>query len=80
MFNLECKLEQELGWQLVFLDNENDLLLVGDDPWEVFVSTVRAIRILSPAEVFFYRNEGDSGAMYASDSGLTSVQHQLDGN
>ncbi|CAM6003018.1 unnamed protein product [Sphagnum balticum] len=80
MFNLECKLEQELGWQLVFLDNENDLLLVGDDPWEVFVSTVRAIRILSPAEVFFYRNEGDSGAMYGSDSGLTSVQHQLDGN
>jgi hypothetical protein len=80
MFNLECKLEQELGWQLVFLDNENDLLLVGDDPWEVFVSTVRAIRILSPAEVFFYRNEGDSAAMYGSNSGLTSVQHQLDGN
>jgi hypothetical protein len=40
MFNLECKLEQELGWQLVFLDNENDLLLVGDDPWE-YVSLTR---------------------------------------
>jgi len=44
------------------------------------VSTVRAIRILSPVEVFFYRNEGDSAAMYGSNSGLTSVQHQLDGN
>ncbi|CAK9855900.1 unnamed protein product [Sphagnum jensenii] len=53
MFNLECQLDQDLGWKLVFLDNEDDLLLVGDDPWEVFVSTVRAIRILSPAEVSF---------------------------
>lgn len=34
MFNLECQLDQEHGWQLVFRDNEDDLLLVGDDPWE----------------------------------------------
>jgi hypothetical protein len=34
MFNLEGQLEQKHGWQLVFADNENDLLLVGDDPWE----------------------------------------------
>jgi hypothetical protein len=34
MFNLEGQLEQSSGWQLVFLDNENDILLVGDDPWE----------------------------------------------
>jgi len=34
MFNLEGQLDQNLGWQLVFTDNEDDLLLVGDDPWE----------------------------------------------
>lgn len=34
MFNLEGQLEQKHGWKLVFVDNENDLLLVGDDPWE----------------------------------------------
>lgn len=22
------------GWQIVFVDNENDTLLLGDDPWE----------------------------------------------
>lgn len=22
------------GWQLVFVDRENDVLLLGDDPWE----------------------------------------------
>ncbi len=38
MFNLECQLDQDLGWKLVFLDNENDLLLVGDDPWEYVIT------------------------------------------
>lgn len=36
LFNLEGLLDdpQRSGWQLVFVDNENDTLLVGDDPWE----------------------------------------------
>jgi hypothetical protein len=65
---------------MVKLQHLDQIILLVAWCYRVFVSTVRAIRILSPAEVFFYRNEGDSGAMYGSDSGLTSVQHQLDGN
>ncbi len=38
MFNLECQLDQDLGWKLVFLDNEDDILLVGDDPWEYVIT------------------------------------------
>jgi hypothetical protein len=36
MFNLEGLLDETVksGWQLVFVDHENDILLVGDDPWE----------------------------------------------
>ncbi|PPR98017.1 hypothetical protein GOBAR_AA22648 [Gossypium barbadense] len=36
MFGIEGKLEDPLrsGWQLVFVDRENDILLLGDDPWE----------------------------------------------
>jgi len=36
MFGIEGKLEDPLrsGWQLVFVDRENDVLLLGDDPWE----------------------------------------------
>lgn len=34
MFNLDGQLDPTVGWQLVFTDNEDDLLLVGDDPWE----------------------------------------------
>lgn len=25
---------QRIGWKLVYVDHENDVLLVGDDPWE----------------------------------------------
>ncbi|KAJ8500377.1 hypothetical protein OPV22_010929 [Ensete ventricosum] len=38
-------------WKLVYVDHENDILLVGDDPWEEFVSCVQSIKILSAAEV-----------------------------
>ncbi|KAF8398782.1 hypothetical protein HHK36_014640 [Tetracentron sinense] len=37
MFGIEGQLEDPLrsGWQLVFVDRENDVLLLGDDPWEI---------------------------------------------
>jgi hypothetical protein len=70
MFNLEGQLDQKLGWQLCFTDNEDDLLLVGDDPFEEFVRNVRAIRILTPAEVLYYTNEEKwTAATYNSNGG-----------
>ncbi|KAI3978927.1 hypothetical protein MKX01_016102 [Papaver californicum] len=53
MFGLDSMLDDPRGssWKLVYVDYENDVLLVGDDPWEEFVSCVRCIRILSPSEV-----------------------------
>ncbi|XP_038976117.1 auxin response factor 17-like isoform X1 [Phoenix dactylifera] len=53
LFGLESQLEDPVrsGWQLVFVDRENDVLLVGDDPWQEFVNTVYCIKILSPQEV-----------------------------
>ncbi|CAH9113847.1 unnamed protein product [Cuscuta europaea] len=53
MFGLEGLLEDPLrsGWQLVFVDQENDVLLLGDDPWPEFVNSVWCIKILSPQEV-----------------------------
>ncbi|KAL8127099.1 auxin response factor 5-like isoform X2 [Apium graveolens] len=46
------------GWKLVYVDYENDVLLVGDDPWKEFVGCVRCIRILSPSEVQQMGEEG----------------------
>ncbi|KAK3027582.1 hypothetical protein RJ639_042258 [Escallonia herrerae] len=53
MFGIEGLLEdpQRSGWQLVFVDRENDVLLLGDDPWEAFVNNVWYIEILSPEDV-----------------------------
>ncbi|XP_062178386.1 auxin response factor 17 isoform X2 [Phragmites australis] len=53
LFGLEGQLEDPLrsGWQLVFVDREEDVLLVGDDPWQEFVNSVSCIKILSPQEV-----------------------------
>ncbi|XP_020415395.1 auxin response factor 6-like [Prunus persica] len=60
MFGLEGQLEdpQRSGWQLVFGDRENDVLLLGDDPWQEFVNNVRYIKILSPLEVQQMGKEG----------------------
>lgn len=60
MFGLEGLLNDSRGsgWKLVYVDFENDVLLVGDDPWEEFVGCVRCIRILSPSEVQQMGEEG----------------------
>ncbi|KAL1815730.1 hypothetical protein ACET3Z_018304 [Daucus carota] len=60
MFGLEGLLNDSKGsgWKLVYVDYENDVLLVGDDPWEEFVGCVRSIRILSPSEVQQMGEEG----------------------
>ncbi|XP_057737966.1 auxin response factor 6-like isoform X1 [Arachis stenosperma] len=60
MFGLEGELEDPLrsGWQLVFVDRENDVLLLGDGPWPEFVNSVWCIKILSPQEVQQMGNSG----------------------
>ncbi|GMI97530.1 hypothetical protein HRI_003422300 [Hibiscus trionum] len=62
-FGIEGQLEDRgrVGWKLVYVDHENDVLLVGDDPWEEFVNCVRSIKILSPQEVQQMSVEGDFG-------------------
>lgn len=62
-FGIEGQLEDQhrIGWKLVFVDHENDILLVGDDPWEEFVNCVRCIKILSPQEVQQMSLEGHFG-------------------
>ncbi|KAK9078938.1 hypothetical protein SSX86_002997 [Deinandra increscens subsp. villosa] len=62
-FGIEGQLEdrQRIGWKLVYVDHESDVLLVGDDPWEEFINCVRCIKILSPQEVQQMSLDGDFG-------------------
>jgi auxin response factor len=51
LFNLEGEFDDpSKGWRLIYKDHENDVLLVGDDPWEEFCSCVRSLTILSPTD------------------------------
>ncbi|KAL5098366.1 hypothetical protein RYX36_002693 [Vicia faba] len=63
MFGIEGQLEDPLrtDWKLVYVDHENDILLVGDDPWEEFVNCVQSIKILSSVEVQQMSLEVDLG-------------------
>lgn len=72
MFGLEGLLNDTRGssWKLVYVDFENDVLLVGDDPWEEFVGCVRCIRILSPTEV---QQMGEEGMQLLNSAGLQSI-------
>ncbi|XP_028116467.1 auxin-responsive protein IAA26-like, partial [Camellia sinensis] len=38
-------------YTLVYEDNEGDRMLVGDDPWHMFVSTVKRLRVLKSSEL-----------------------------
>ncbi|KAL6522051.1 hypothetical protein OROMI_031928 [Orobanche minor] len=71
MFGLERLLNDTgYGWKLVYVDFENDVLLVGDDPWEEFVGCVRCIRILSPSEV---KQMGEEGMQLLNSAAIQGV-------
>ncbi|KAK7263775.1 hypothetical protein RJT34_31372 [Clitoria ternatea] len=52
MFDIKAKLCGGLKkWQVVYTDNEDDMMMVGDDPWHEFCSVVRKIFIYTAEEV-----------------------------
>jgi hypothetical protein len=52
MFEFDGELmSSSKNWQIVYTDNEGDMMLVGDDPWEEFCSIVRKIFIYTKEEV-----------------------------
>ncbi|GMY04906.1 auxin response factor 1 [Fagus crenata] len=52
MFDIEGELcGSTKKWQVVYTDDEDDVMLVGDDPWHEFCSIVRKIFIYTTEEV-----------------------------
>ncbi|CAH2071027.1 unnamed protein product [Thlaspi arvense] len=50
-FDLKDELRMDNQWEIVFADDEGDMMLVGDDPWIEFCNIVKKIFILSKNEV-----------------------------
>ncbi|EEF34538.1 Auxin response factor, putative [Ricinus communis] len=52
MFDIEGELSGfSKKWQVVYTDDEDDMMMVGDDPWHEFCSMVRKIFIYTSEEV-----------------------------
>ncbi|XP_043723941.1 auxin response factor 1-like [Telopea speciosissima] len=52
MFSIEGELSGPIKkWQVVYTDDEDDMMMVGDDPWHEFCSMVRKIFIYTADEV-----------------------------
>ncbi|KAF9616419.1 hypothetical protein IFM89_029673 [Coptis chinensis] len=51
MFEIKGELCPRNKWEVVFTDDEGDMMLVGDDPWPEFCKMVKKIYIYSSQEV-----------------------------
>uniref|UniRef100_A0A7N0RBN7 Auxin response factor n=1 Tax=Kalanchoe fedtschenkoi TaxID=63787 RepID=A0A7N0RBN7_KALFE len=78
MFEIKGELKPRNKWEIVFTDDEGDMMLVGDDPWPEFCSMVRRIFICSSQEMKNLRSRsnlpvpsielGEPTTMLSSDS------------
>ncbi|CAF2093421.1 unnamed protein product [Brassica napus] len=51
MFEIEGELRTKDKWAIVFTDDEGDMMLVGDDPWDEFCKMAKKLFIYSSDEV-----------------------------
>ncbi|CAE6251219.1 unnamed protein product [Arabidopsis arenosa] len=52
LFNMEGLLrDPEKGWRILYTDSENDMMVVGDDPWHDFCNVVWKIHLYTKEEV-----------------------------
>ncbi|PWA79843.1 Aux/IAA-ARF-dimerization [Artemisia annua] len=51
MFEIKGELHPRNQWEIIFTDDEGDMMLMGDDPWEEFCSMVKRILICSSQDV-----------------------------
>ncbi|KAB1215442.1 Auxin response factor 9 [Morella rubra] len=51
MFDIKGQLRPRDKWEIVYTDDEGDMMLVGDDPWQEFCNMVRRIFICSSQDV-----------------------------
>ncbi|CAI9101111.1 OLC1v1038365C1 [Oldenlandia corymbosa var. corymbosa] len=51
LFDLKGELSPRNKWEVIYTDDEGDMMLVGDDPWQEFCKMVRKIYICSSDDV-----------------------------
>ncbi|KAI4328927.1 hypothetical protein L6164_021241 [Bauhinia variegata] len=51
LFDLKGELRSRYKWSVTFTDDENELMLVGDDSWPVFCNVVKRLYIITTEEL-----------------------------
>ncbi|CAA2948281.1 auxin response factor 2 [Olea europaea subsp. europaea] len=67
---------QNKNWLVVYTDDEDDMMLVGDDPWDEFCGMVRKILICTKEEV----QRMNPGTFISNGEDYSSVPEGLDAN
>lgn len=62
------------NWLVVYTDDEGDMMLVGDDPWQEFCGIVRKIFIYTREEV----QRMNPGTLNSRDDDTSSVAEGMD--
>ncbi|XP_010266558.1 PREDICTED: auxin response factor 9-like [Nelumbo nucifera] len=76
MFEIKGELRPRNKWEVVYTDNEGDMMLVGDDPWLEFIKMARKISIYSSQEVKKMSTRSKIPASSHSD-GVVSLDAEL---
>ncbi|KAJ0986131.1 hypothetical protein J5N97_004487 [Dioscorea zingiberensis] len=69
MFDIKGELRNRDTWEVVFTDDEGDMMLVGDDPWPEFCKMVKKIFIYASEEVKKMRPGSKLPAAIAAEAG-----------
>ncbi|KAF4389438.1 hypothetical protein CsatB_004773 [Cannabis sativa] len=72
MFDIKGQLRPRNKWEIVFTDDEGDMMLLGDDLWQEFCAIVRRIFICSSQDVKKMKS-GSKLPMLSSLEGETTV-------
>nr|XP_043608784.1 auxin response factor 2A-like [Erigeron canadensis] len=72
-FNGELK-SRNKSWLVVYTDDEGDMMLVGDDPWQEFCAMVRKIFIYTREEV----QRMNPGTLNSRDEDISSAAEGMD--
>jgi auxin response factor len=73
MFEIKGDLRPRNQWEIVFTDDEGDMMLMGDDPWPEFCDMVKRIFICSSQDVKKMRSENKIPKMSVDSEGSLST-------
>ncbi|KAK9668419.1 hypothetical protein RND81_13G059300 [Saponaria officinalis] len=79
LFDMKGELRPRVKWEVVFTDNEGDMMLVGDDPWPEFCEMAKKIYICSSEELKKMSPRNKMGASSMEGDG-TVLSFETSGN